>query len=278
MQTYGDYFDKWIQGIPDEISFWNKYMKTKGGKAYHKSFEFNTQKNKPFLLEGDIPNGMSKVKFIDVGSGPFSRCGIKTDKVDLDFTAIDPLADAYGVLKEKYGLNNGVEVKAGYVETLSDQFDENTFDLVHMSNSLDHCFDAVFALYQLLYICKVGGKVILHHHENEAENENYQGFHQWNLSLHNDQNSFLIWRKDICFDICDMFSEYVDFVLLADQKGGIGPSDWIYNKIVMKKKKEIAIPENNYLYTMLQRLSMKYVLSMTNNVTKASFLRCFIDR
>lgn len=48
---------------------------------------------------------------------------------------------------------------------------DGSFDVVHMSNALDHCFDPIFGLMQLISVCKIGGKVILRHNENEALNE-----------------------------------------------------------------------------------------------------------
>ena len=85
-----------------------------------------------------------EIQFIDVGSGPFSRCGIATEKVKLEGIAVDPLADIYTILKKKNGLENGIDLRIGFVELLDKQFEKNIFDLVHMSNALDHSFDPVF--------------------------------------------------------------------------------------------------------------------------------------
>lgn len=119
------------------------------------------------------------------------------------------------------------------MELLDNKYGQNSFDMVHMSNSLDHCFDALNGIYQLIYICKIGGKIILRHTENEAERSEYEGFHQWNLSVHNEENSFIIWRGKRRIDIAKELGEYVDIYIYPDQKEG----EWQFNKVVMIKKK-----------------------------------------
>lgn len=78
----------------------------------------------------------------------------------------------------------------GFLDNL---FEEKMFDFVHMSNSLDHSFDAIAGTDELLYICIIGGKIVLRHHANEIEN--YDGLHQWNLSVLNEEKFFLTKRK-----------------------------------------------------------------------------------
>lgn len=246
---YSEYLELWLQGLESEIDFWLNYMANKGGIFFY-GFNETTSSQRKFELENDIPNELigTEISFIDVGSGPFSRCGHVTDKVKLNAISVDPLAEIYTVLKTKYGLDNGVNLKSGFVELLEYEFESNSFDIVHMSNSLDHCFSAIDGIRQLLNICKIGGKVILRHSENEAENEKYVGLHQWNLSLHNDENTFLVWRKNVKIDVCKMFGEYADFYLYPDENEA---GKWIYNKVVMIKKKNIAMPENEYYEQML---------------------------
>ncbi len=250
-KDYEKYLDEWLCGLEEEIEFWKSYMETQGD-IYADDFQNTISKNKRFTLEEDMPKNSIKtdVKFIDVGSGPFSRCGQKTDKVNLVAMYIDPLAEVYNLLKTKYSVDNGAKIKAGFVELLDKEFTQNSFDLVHMSNSLDHSFDAVFGIYQLLFICKIGGKVILRHAENEAERSEYQGLHQWNLSVHKKEGSFVIWRDDKLFDIGKCFQEYADVEIYSDL---YETSGWKYNKVILTKKKNIKIPDNTYYQDMLNK-------------------------
>ena len=244
MDSYKEYLRTWLDGIYSEIQFWENVVMKEDGDLHDKVMSRMIVNDK-FTLESDLEDlECNEVKFVDVGSGPFSRCGFRSDKYKIETIAVDPLASIYSSLKDKYGMNNQIHLRTGFVETLHEQFDEDEFDIVHMSNSLDHAFDAVFGLYELLYICKIGGKVILCHHENEAENENYSGFHQWNLSVHNQENSFVIWRKNKRFNVCEKFGEYADITVCPDQIEK--ENGWKYNKIVLRKKEKIAIPKNKY--------------------------------
>ena len=263
-KKFREYLSKWVSGLNEEIAYWDDYMKYEGGISFY-GFQKTVSPERKFELEEDIPIEMygKEYKFIDVGSGPFSRCGKVTEKVMLKTITVDPLAYAYTELKNRYRLNNEVNLESGFVELLDMKFRANSFDMVHMSNSLDHCFSAIDGIYQLLNICKIGGKVILRHAENEAENGNYGGLHQWNLSLHNEEDSFIIWRKEERYDICKLFREYADIELFPDQKEKNG--HWIYNKVVLKKRKNIELPENPYYMDILNIIYRQLIYELVKD-------------
>lgn len=263
LENYEKYLTNWLAGLGNEINFWNEYMKDEGG-IYFYGFRKTVSPERQFDLEEDIPVYMygKEYKFIDVGSGPFSRCGTITDKVLLNAISVDPLAYAYRILKDRYGIENGIKLESGFVELLDKTFEANTFDMVHMSNSLDHSFSAVDGIYKLLNICKIGGKVILRHAENEAERAQYGGLHQWNLSLCNKENSFIIWRQNERYDICKIFKEYADFELypnVVDEE-----EQWICNKVIMTKKKNIEMPMNSYYDTMLDLIYKELISKLVS--------------
>lgn len=222
-----------------------------GGGRFRRGFASAVEKNKKFMLEDDLDffGVRDKIDFIDVGSGPFSRCGFVSDKVRLNCVSVDPLADIYILLKNKNHLENGVRLETGFVELLDRKFSKNSFDIVHMSNALDHSFNPVIGIAQLIYICKIGGKIILRHNENEAEAELYDGFHQWNLSTNNGRgNKFTIWNPDETYDMYDLFGDYVDITCKRD---------WIepqFLRVEMIKKKEVIIPPNDIYDNMLYKI------------------------
>lgn len=272
-ERYEEYLDKWLSGLESEIVFWKRYMET-GGDIYFEGFKDQTEKNKHFTLERYL-DGLSKtekIRFIDIGSGPFSSCGCVSENYNLSVDAIDPLAEVYNALKKKNNLENGITIKTGFVELLDKYFDANTYDIVHMSNSLDHSFNAVFGIYQLLNLCKVGGKVILRHTENEGERSEYGGLHQWNLSVHNEEDSFIIWRKNERYDIKKILDGYATVEWNAD----VYEKKWKYNEVIITKLNECPIPENPYSEKMLERVYsflLKILMDKTNNCDNTIVLR-----
>lgn len=255
---YRDYVDAWISGISNEVMCWENYVATDGWVYFYR-YRKTVSSERPFELEEDIPDGTEgkEYKFIDVGSGPFSRCGFVSKKVNLSAVSVDPLADIYQEIKEKYGVDNKIQLVSGFVEFLDKKFEKNSFDMVHMSNSLDHCFSPVDGIAQLLYICKIGGKIILRHGENEAVREGYQGLHQWNLSLENEENSFVIWGKDQRIDVCKEFENYADFELIPNviEESGC----WKYNKVIMTKKRDIQPRRTDYYETLLEAIYREFL-------------------
>lgn len=251
MKKFEAYFDQWIEGIADELNFWNDYLLNRGGE-YFPRFSLYEDRARPFALEAEIPEACygKPYKFLDVGSGPFSRCGLVTDKVQLDMLAVDPLAYGYRYLKEKYRVDNGVRLETAFVELLDRKFPANTFDMVHMSNALDHSFDPMLGIWQMLRAVRIGGRVVLRHHENEAENENYEGFHQWNLTLRD--GAFVIWRRGEELNVSRLVQGVADVEVHPhlQEEGGA----WIYDKVVLTKKAEVSLPENLYYDTMLDRV------------------------
>lgn len=137
---YTTYIKTWISNISSEIDFWNEFLKSKGSSIGAEDiFAIRISARSPFVLDDEIEQ--SKIKFLDVGSGPFSNCGIISNNAEIEFSAIDPLATIYQYLKEKYDIKSPIEPKCGIIENLRDYFEYNSFDMVHMSNALDHCFD-----------------------------------------------------------------------------------------------------------------------------------------
>ena len=98
-------------------------------------------------------------------------------------TAIDPLADAYDRLLDKYHVKPIIRTQKAYAESLTTRFPPNTFDLVFARNSIDHARNPEMAILQMIEVAKTGCYVLLVHYVNEAERAGYTGLHQWNFSM-----------------------------------------------------------------------------------------------
>jgi SAM-dependent methyltransferase len=207
----------WLNGIKSELEFWNNVIETKGSEWNINWTDLISDERK-FKLEKYIDR--DEITFIDVGSGPFSSTGKYAQKTNLVFYAVDPLAYIYKTLKLKNKIITGITPEYCMVERLVEKYGTNKFDIVHMRNSLDHSFNPVVGIIQMLGICKLGGKIILQHAKNEAEREDYQGFHQWNLCVEN--NEFFIWRKEIRYNISKMFKKATDINIEKTNEDWVG--------------------------------------------------------
>lgn len=217
LDAYEKYLHVWLNGIVSEISHWRRAMETVG-PIWNNFEEY-------------YGSTSDEIKLIDIGSGPFA---VSSSKSNVCITAVDPLAYGYKHLKQKYKISAGATPEYCMVERLTEKFDANTFDIVYMRNALDHAFNPIFGIMQMIAICKIGGKVVLQHSANEALRENYHGFHQWNLCVEN--GSFIVWRRDDKYNVSKMLSEYAD-VIIEDK-----PENWV--GVIMAKKKDVSIDEN----------------------------------
>jgi len=174
---------RWQAGITPETDFWDNYIATRGG-LWPEDFQLrmdpalHLQEHITEIL--DIPLGCD-IHVLDVGAGPLTYVGKIWPGYKINITAVDPLADEYNQMFQKYGITPLVMTQAGKAEELVARFGTNRFDLVHARNCIDHAHDPVRAIEQMVSVAKPGGIVHLHHAVNEADTEGYCGFHQWNF-------------------------------------------------------------------------------------------------
>ncbi|MEZ4617656.1 MAG: class I SAM-dependent methyltransferase [Caldilineaceae bacterium] len=173
----------WQAGVAPEIDFWDGFIGSRGS-LWPEDFEQRMDPARPLqdhvteIL--DFPVG-STIKILDVGAGPLTYLGKIWPGRTLEITAVDPLADEYAAIFQRHQLAPPIVTQRGAAEELVAQFGENSFDLVHARNCIDHSFDAVRAIEQMVAVAKPGGLVYMHHAVNEADTEGYHGFHQWNF-------------------------------------------------------------------------------------------------
>ena len=172
--------------------FWDTWLKTKGGENPD-SFVFRTDPHSE--LQGcviellDAPIG-SEVKILDVGAGPLTCLGKRWEGRRVSITAVDPLAKEYERLLKKHNVKPLVRTTFARAEELLAVFPPNSFDLVHAQNSIDHCYDPMLAIQQMIAVVKPDRFVCLRHILNVGERHSYYGLHQWNFFAH--EGDFLV--------------------------------------------------------------------------------------
>jgi len=215
--TVAEQWNAWRTGISYELAYWSRWLALRGGE-FAQDFANRTDPTSPVdvYLEQVIERlKQPTVGLLDVGAGPLCCLGKVSRHSELRITAVDPLADFYDDLLGENQLVPLVRTQFGVGEDLALQFDPGSFDIVHVQNALDHSFDPVRVTLQMLLVCRVGGYVMLRHAHNEAENEQYSGFHKWNLT--NDGESFMVWNPRIRMDLSrDLMPFARSEILLTD--------------------------------------------------------------
>lgn len=186
----------WHAGIEHEIAFWDSYFRTKGlrwADTYHVRLNPN-QPLQPHIVELVRRLESSVVGILDVGAGPLTYLGKVCESKEIKITAVDPLADEYDKILEKYNVKPLVRTKKGKAERLSILFRKDTFDLVFARNCIDHSFNPERSIREMLKVVKPWCYVLMEHRFDEAENQSYAGFHQWNFF--SKDGDFLIRNRD----------------------------------------------------------------------------------
>lgn len=209
----------WKDGIQSELAFWDTWMRTRG-MEWPDDFGRRLDPGTPLALEVAqlLADDVKDAVVIDVGSGPLSRIGQMVDGKRPRIISCDPLMEHYLQLLHAHGLTPLTECLQAPAEDLSAYFDTDFADVVHCSNALDHSFDPVRGLEEMLQVVKPEGAVILLHAANEAVNENYGGFHQWNFD--HDDGRFLVWNRTHRIDVNAEFAGIASVTCAKTEDGG----------------------------------------------------------
>ncbi|MFZ2727425.1 MAG: methyltransferase domain-containing protein [Methylococcaceae bacterium] len=178
--------DTWLSNIQEEVDFWRMWM-TSEKYAHLKDARL---KNNKIVSQGIINllglSEGSQIKLLDVGSGPISTLGSEHDNFDIQLHPVDPLAEEYNKLLDELNLSQCPRIVKGTGESLKELFTENHFDFVNSANALDHSYNPLLCIQNMVHVCKPSGWVNIVTVQNEGQRQNYQGLHQWNFELQDD--------------------------------------------------------------------------------------------
>ena len=186
--------ERWEVGLDEETEFWLRWLSSRGA-PWTEDFAQRTDPATPLqphiaaYLQGPPRDG---VRVLDVGSGPLTVLGKHWEGHRLDITAVDPLAERYAELYERTGIHPTVIPVAGQAEHVSEQFEHGSFDLVYAQNCIDHGYDPMRSIEEMLTLVKPGSMLLLEHAIDEGEFMEYAGPHQWNFR--GEDGRFVLWR------------------------------------------------------------------------------------
>ena len=195
--------EKYIMSLESEYIGWYNILKNTPAET-----RVRASANKPFNSP-DLLAAYPNPKVLEAGCGPYPAGSISPDEGhNISVTSCDVLAVAYGVLHSLFGLTPYAGIDFSFVERLTDRYGENSFDIVRMSNALDHSYDPFTGIFEMLKVTRVGGTLRLYHYENEAERELEYGMHQWNITS-DGPDSMVIWRKGLRAEMRDILGKSV---------------------------------------------------------------------
>ncbi len=234
--------DSWISGVSYEVAFWNGYLSNKQNASA--VLDKVSQKRELRLSGLSLSNVENPQEYtvLDVGCGMVYANGQCINGINADFHYVDPLANFYNDIARKKKLNLP-EIEFGMIEYLSSFYKKNSVSLIIVQNALDHCFNPIKGIRECLKTLKCGGKLYLFHRKNEAEHENYQGFHQFNITLENQH--LICWNKEQKTDITEFFAEVAD-VRVIDMGD--------HAAAIITKKADFKVDEDNDSYDLANQL------------------------
>ncbi len=192
----------WSGGLDQELGFWSGFFATRGGEwSDDYSYRLDpASRLQPFLAE-ELSRLGDRVRLLDVGAGPLTYVGKQWPGHVLEITAVDALADRFADLLEEFHVEPPVRTLKCESEHLSELFPPASFDAAFARNTLDHSYDPLGAIREMLSVVRPGGIVLLMHLPNEAERELYRGLHQWNFDVRG--SDCVLWRPGQVWSLSD---------------------------------------------------------------------------
>lgn len=173
----------WETGIDREVRYWRDYLATEGLQEPD-DFRFRFDPDAPLQphLAERLPSGLPvrDLPILDCAAGPATVVGKTLGGNRLPITAVDALAEQYQSVLRELSLTPPVRSISCDVEQLHTQFRSHQFALVYMRFALDHCYDPLAALRQMVRVARPGCVVMVEHYRDEHETE-YQGLKHWTL-------------------------------------------------------------------------------------------------
>ena len=185
-----------------EVMFWRKWLQGTRGMKH-----MALRPLAPHVVE--MIGDKKKVRIADLGSGPISTIGNTMEGVEVDYLPSDLLAEEYKEVFKYHNLTPMVYPEKQDMRKTT--YKDESFDIVHCRNALDHCPDPYKALKEMYRICKKGGWIYLWHFDHVGKTMGYNGMHAWNIDIENKDCKF--WNKKHSFLLSECVLGFVNEVV-----------------------------------------------------------------
>ena len=256
--------DSWINGVTYEVCFWKGRLTKKWRQSLAKRLKTKNLLNLEFFPHDQIKAhldgfNLSEYHILDVGCGlAFHTCADTcVENTAIHFHYVDPLAPFYNEIIHELKMDVP-QIEFSFVEYLSAFFEIDSTPLIIIRNALDHSFDPVKGIVECVNVLMRGGILYLAHIRNEAEHNNYLGFHQYNIDAANGE--LIIWGRNYRVNINELLSGIAAVATKVER-------DIIYAKItkledaahLLTKNKDCNLLCLQLMHTIQKVSSIKFV-------------------
>ena len=216
-------YKEWEKEKEGSVDFFEKKLQ-KGSMDKRLNPEAKLRKD----VRGYLPKEQKDLKLLDVGAGPITRLGYNWEDRRLHIEAVDVNGDLYRKLFEKHNITPPVVTKNSEAEKVHELYEKETFDFAFSRNALDHCYDPLQAIKNMVDLIKPQRYALLLHRRNEGLSQGYRGAHLWNFDVEKDQA--ILYNPSKKYKLQEELSGVeVQYKLEKTQK-----DEWVYVEIFKK--------------------------------------------
>ena len=222
------------KGVGHELEFWRHWLETRGylwPDDYRRRLDGDALLEEPLIVDRLPEVDADPVAILDVGAGPLTCLGKRHPGRRLEIVPVDALGDEYDRLLAEFEVDPPIRTQLCPGEELLEKFRPDTFDLAYARNSLDHSYDPLAILRNMLAVVKPGGFVVTRHVRAEGEHQSYSGLHQWNFDL--EDGRCVLWGKATKHDVAEAVGDSATVEAFRDDEGG---DDWVVCVLTKTKR------------------------------------------
>jgi SAM-dependent methyltransferase len=173
----------WDSQLESEMSYWKNEIRRQDSKAWRAEYATRLDPEAPLqaVIAKHIARTVGVNRILDVGSGPLTSINKKCGFCEISIIAIDPLADFYSEILAKREITPPVRTELGWGERLTEQFGENQFHITYSRNAIDHSYDPIKCVDEMIKVTKKNHYVIVEVNYRAGSLEGWTGLHQWDF-------------------------------------------------------------------------------------------------
>ncbi|NBG88392.1 methyltransferase domain-containing protein [Isachenkonia alkalipeptolytica] len=175
-------YNEWAKEKEGSVDFFEKKLH-KGSMDKRLNSKAKLRKD----VRGYLPKDQKELKLLDVGAGPITRLGYNWEDRIIHIEAVDVNGDLYQKLFKKHNITPPVITKNSEAEKIHELYEGETFDFAFSRNALDHCYDPIKGIKNMVDLIKPQRYAVLLHRRNEGLSQGYRGAHLWNFDVEQDQ-------------------------------------------------------------------------------------------